>query len=56
MLLLLLLLLALLHASRTRLFCQAVLDSEDTEAFTWFFMHYVSMVGGHHPSVCFTDR
>eukprot|EP00611_Tribonema_gayanum_P019477 TRINITY_DN337_c0_g1_i5.p1 TRINITY_DN337_c0_g1~~TRINITY_DN337_c0_g1_i5.p1 ORF type:complete len:961 (-),score=214.19 TRINITY_DN337_c0_g1_i5:1822-4704(-) len=41
---------------KTRLFCQAVLDSEGTETFTWFLMHYVSMIGGHHPSVCFTDR
>jgi hypothetical protein len=54
--LLLLPLVSWLPASRTRLFCQAVLDSEGTETFTWFFMHYVSMVGGHHPSVCFTDR
>jgi hypothetical protein len=44
------------HVCRTRLFCQALLDTESTEAFAWFFAHYVTMVGGHHPSVCFTDR
>lgn len=47
---------AALLVYRTRLFCQAVLDKEDTEAFTWFFDHYVKMVDGKHPRVCFTDR
>ncbi|KAG5179471.1 hypothetical protein JKP88DRAFT_353013, partial [Tribonema minus] len=30
---------------------QALLEREDTEAFSWFFVHYVKMVGGHYPSM-----